>query len=396
MRMLPGPMVALLLASTVLAGCFGLGGDDANPADSDEVENKAGLTVSAAIAHAQPEATAWREDAMLVGAQGEERSINTTIYTQQGIGAPPPDDPIVGDGRAPVWLVAFRSGSDFLLLSVDGDGRTKPVAQGGHHPLARPQAVLGAWQTDSPDALATALAQPDFGAVAQAADVVLSLMLRPLDPDAGTDSATKSLAEHPHWVIYATSQELSKVAIARIEAATGKYVDNGSGSAGEGQAVHEHAAFAVFIDGERLRFDHTDYDLEATQFPDAHLRTTGTSGGDVIHIEGMFADGKPDVTLAGFLRSLDVHFGPGVMRLDERGDHNGTLIADGDGKKWSVFLSQRDAEGQRGAFEEQWGDYTDILLRDGMRILLTYGSPLEMDDQEYARQQAAVPEPPRS
>lgn len=394
MRVHPGALVALLLVSTVMAGCFGSGSKGTDAADPLEVMNKEGLTASTAIEKAGPVAQAWREDAQLVGAQGEERSFNTTIAGQKGVGGAPPDDPVVGDGRAPVWLVGYRSGNAFLLVAVDGDGRASRVADGSDHPMAREQAVLGSWRTDSPAAMAAAKDQPAFAQVSKASDAILSMYLRPADPSLGTDPMTRVLAEHPHWVVYATSAMLSQVAIARIEATGGKYVDDGRGSEGEGKPAHEHAAFAIFIDGVQLSFDSTDYDLESIQYPKAHLRTTGTSGGSIIHLEGMFPQGEPDVTVAGFLSSLGITFSPGVMTLDKRSDHNGTLIADGNGKKWSVFASNRD-DG-RGPFELQWGDYSDIRLRDGLRLLITYSTPLEPDDRELARQQAAVPEPPQS
>ncbi len=395
MRVHFSPWLTLILVSTVLAGCFG--SDDAQTAQAqgDEVQNLEGMTARLAIEKAWPAAKEWREDALLVGAQAEEHTVNVSRPDQAGIGAAPPRDPAPGDGRAPMWLVGFRSGPSFLLVSVDGDGRTAEVKGGFNHPLGRTQAVLGTWHTDSPEALQTALDQPAFAEVAKADDVMFSLYLRPADPSLGGDPATARLAENPHWVLLAISEKRSLITTARVDAVDGAYVDNGQGSQGEGEPVHEHAAFALFIKGEQVLFNHPDYDVSATKFPEAHLRTSQEGGGDIIHIEGLFPNAEPDITLAGFLASLDIKFSPGVLTLDNKADHNGTLIADGNGRKWSVYASERNGS-DRGPFVLQMGDYSDLRLRDGLRVLITFTNPMEFTDAEQARQQAAIPEPPLS
>lgn len=152
--------------------------------------------------------------------------------------------------------------------------------------------------------------------------------------------------------------------------------------------AHEHAAFAMFIHEERVRFDHPDYDLNATGFPRAHLRTAEPRGEHVIHLEGDFPGGVPDVNLSAFLGSLGVRFAPGSLTLDLRDGHNGSAWNDTRAARWQVWVQQGSAGSASGAQTVPLGPAH--VLRGGQRVLVTYAPP----GSPVAGQLLGIPEPP--
>jgi len=143
--------------------------------------------------------------------------------------------------------------------------------------------------------------------------------------------------------------------------------------------AHQHAAFALFLEGERVRFNDTDYDLTNRRNFTAHLHSA--EGGDIIHLEGSFPNGVPDVTLASFFRNHGVSFQPGALTLDTFDHHNGTAWPDNATHRWRVWVQP--AAGN-------WTlapDGPGLVLRDHDRILVTYGEP---SPEELARERAAV------
>jgi hypothetical protein len=149
--------------------------------------------------------------------------------------------------------------------------------------------------------------------------------------------------------------------------------------------AHEHAAFALFLAGERVAFNDTAYDLSRVGQVRAHLHVTERDGGSIVHVEGAFPGGVPNVTLQEFLAIHGVRFAPPSLTLDAQDHHNGTTWNDTAAVAWQVWLQP----GRNASWEPA---APGLLLRDGQRVLLTY-APL--GSAEIAAQQGAVPEPPR-
>lgn len=133
--------------------------------------------------------------------------------------------------------------------------------------------------------------------------------------------------------------------------------------------VHEHAAFSLWLAGERLSFNHTAYDLQSVRNITAHLHIANTGGEHAIHVEGNFRGGKHDVTLGTFLRIHGLEAAPGRLTLDSRDGHNGTTWNDTAALRWQVWA--RPANGTW----TQAPEGPALLLRDGLRVLLTYAPP---------------------
>lgn len=151
------------------------------------------------------------------------------------------------------------------------------------------------------------------------------------------------------------------------------------------QSAHEHAAFALFLAGERVSFNHSAYDLQAVRAVRAHLHVQQEHGEHVIHVEDHFPGGAPNVTLAEFFGFHGLRFARGALTLDTRDGHNGTAWNDTPDKAWQVWSAPRN-----GTFAEVL-DGPGLVLREGQRVLVTYAAP----GDDLAAQQAAVPEPPR-
>jgi hypothetical protein len=156
--------------------------------------------------------------------------------------------------------------------------------------------------------------------------------------------------------------------------------------------VHGHAAFALFILGEEVNFTHADYDASRV-FGRTHLHTLPPAGnGHIVHIEANFAGGVPNVTLAEFFAQYNVTFRAGFLRLDTHDAHNGSAWHDDGAQSWRVLVSRWGPPG-RLPFQAVEGDPAQVMPRDGDQVLVSYGA---QGDAELAREERAVPEPPRA
>lgn len=148
--------------------------------------------------------------------------------------------------------------------------------------------------------------------------------------------------------------------------------------------AHEHVAFALFLGGERVLFNHSDYDLSSVRQVRAHLHVTEKDGGGIVHVEDRFPGGVPDVTLAEFFALHGVRLANGSLTLDTRDGHNGTTWNDTAAARWRVLV--------QAAPNATWNASSPALvLRDGQRILVAYGT---LSPEEIEREEAAVPTPP--
>lgn len=376
---------AALLVAVLMAGCTGLfGGED---------EDRGPWTAKQAIDRATPVAQDWRDGARVVAAHAHERGPGAPDRSLVGVGPVVPVDDAVGDGIAAVWLVGFRDPADqaFLLVAVH-DGGPTILEDGDSHHFATLPTLLGNWQTSAKDAVLAARAQdPALDAILDEEDVELDVQLRPADPTRGFGD--NPLGLHAHWMIVGHSTGLGQVALAYVDATNGQFVTDGAPSSGPETTVDWHIGWGLFVDGERIDFSDDAYQVAATQHQEAHLRPG--SGDQIIHVEGIFR-GEPLVTLRSFLGSLDVEFQPGYLRLDNKtAAHGGRDFPDGGGKIWRVYVSERSSEheGGRTPFEQASGDFGGLILQDGQRILITYGSPDQINDQVLQQQQSQVPEP---
>lgn len=122
-------------------------------------------------------------------------------------------------------------------------------------------------------------------------------------------------------------------------------------------AIHEHARFAVFVDGERLDYGQPAYDLSARGVMRGHLHAPD---GETLHVEG-----APGLAFGAFFHdTLMGRLEPGRVTLDA--GHGGRalegvpvrlLVAHGDAGAWSTAADPA-------AYEP----------RDGDRILLVVGA----------------------
>ncbi|MCA1813596.1 MAG: hypothetical protein LC624_06555 [Halobacteriales archaeon] len=152
--------------------------------------------------------------------------------------------------------------------------------------------------------------------------------------------------------------------------------------------LHEHAAWSMFLLGEQVDFTDPAYDLFYVRNISAHLHVQEEHGGSIVHIEGNFTDGVPDVTLQSFLATLGVRFPGPSLTLDTKDGHNGTTWNDTATLRWRVLVGDASGNGT------VWRDAPEgplLPLRDGVRVLLTYGAP----EQDIAAQGQAVPFPPK-
>lgn len=152
--------------------------------------------------------------------------------------------------------------------------------------------------------------------------------------------------------------------------------------------AHDHATFAVFINGERVNFAHPDYDASKRGMGPPHMHVS--DGKEVWHIEGNFPDGKPDQTLEELFVYNTVTFRDGYMKLDTLAGHNGSEWRDQGNATWQVFFSKFGVDA-RLPFERVEGDPSAYVPQNLDQLLITYGDPTP---EELARQQAAVAAPP--
>jgi hypothetical protein len=143
----------------------------------------------------------------------------------------------------------------------------------------------------------------------------------------------------------------------------------------------------MFLLGERVAFTDAAYDLSRIGNLSAHLHVAEPDGGSIVHIEGNFSGGVPDVTLQSFLRTLGVRFDGANLTLDTRDHHNGTAWNGTAQRRWQVLVANT-TSGRTTWSEAAPGAL--LPLRDGTRLLLTYGA----DPEQLAAQEQAVPVPP--
>ncbi|HWH09465.1 MAG TPA: hypothetical protein VNX21_09720 [Candidatus Thermoplasmatota archaeon] len=127
----------------------------------------------------------------------------------------------------------------------------------------------------------------------------------------------------------------------------------------EAQAVHEHARFAVYVEGERLDYGLPVFDLAARGDLRGHLHAPD---GETLHVEG-----PPGLTFGAFFeRTLLGELGPGRVRLDAEA-HGGRAFDAEQGVPIRLLVSPRG---------EVWREALDPAAhapRDGDRILLVVG-----------------------
>lgn len=153
--------------------------------------------------------------------------------------------------------------------------------------------------------------------------------------------------------------------------------------------VHEHAAFALFIEGERVSFADEAYDVSQI-YGSVHMHATEEHGGSIIHIEAPFPSGVPNVTLESFFAQYGVEFELGRLKLDSKGSHNGSELRDVGNHYWRVFVSRLEAgePPSRLPFKQLSGDYAAHVIQDGDRILVTFG----LDGASIEEQLSAIPD----
>jgi hypothetical protein len=149
--------------------------------------------------------------------------------------------------------------------------------------------------------------------------------------------------------------------------------------------VHEHAGFALFVLGERVPFNATDYDLQARGNISAHLHVTEKDGGAVLHLEGFFPDGIPDITVAQFLAIHGVSYKGASLTLDTLDGHNGTTWNSTLERAWQLWVQRPERAWEQAPEGPGW------FLRDGQRVLLTYAPA---NATQLQAQQDEVPSPP--
>lgn len=146
--------------------------------------------------------------------------------------------------------------------------------------------------------------------------------------------------------------------------------------------MHDHAAFRVYVNGERLPFTDPAFDLSRTGYVRAHLHVTEPHAGETIHIEDRFPRGEPNVTLNEFLASLGMELDDGRLALSRV--HGGETLTDN--TTHSVKLAiRRDA----GTFAPRpsWGEH---VLANCDSVLISYGP--RSDNLEP--QEASIAMPP--
>ncbi len=125
--------------------------------------------------------------------------------------------------------------------------------------------------------------------------------------------------------------------------------------------VHLHAAFAVFVEGERVNFTDPAFDLQNSGFLRAHMHNPDQ---DSMHIEG-----APGLTLSEFFwLSLGSELHQGRLRLNVP-VHDGVVYEDSENMTLRVFVAPNGSH--------NWARLPHIdgyVMRDHDRILVTYGN----------------------
>lgn len=156
--------------------------------------------------------------------------------------------------------------------------------------------------------------------------------------------------------------------------------------------IHEHPTFAVFVNGARVPFTNPAYDAGQSGMDRFHMHQ-GQGFGEVVHVEGNYPGGVPDVTFAEMFDRFGLEFRQGHLTQDSRPPQNGSAWADGAQGTWRMYLSKA-VEGQNGPFEAYAGDYTSYAPRSMDKVLFTYGTEAFLTPQELSRQQEVIPVSP--
>jgi hypothetical protein len=159
---------------------------------------------------------------------------------------------------------------------------------------------------------------------------------------------------------------------------------------------HEHPTFLLMIGGQEVSFNDPAYDLNrGVGGGRVHMHYSGPGDPTKMntwHVEAFFPGGIPDVTMKAIFEQYQVTFSQGYVKLDKLDSHNGTEWRDTGNQTWHVFVSRtvdHAPQGNRTAWEQVPGDYSQFVPRDGDHILITYG---DLSPTEIARQEALVPE----
>lgn len=137
--------------------------------------------------------------------------------------------------------------------------------------------------------------------------------------------------------------------------------------------IHEHATFALFVDGARVAYTDPVFDMSQRAFLRAHLHVPDQ---DVVHLEG-----TSGVTMATLVeRMLLGRLEPGRLVLDDV-VHGGRVLEDNATHRLQLHVSKAGGPWMR------VHDVPGYPPRDLDRVLLTYGTG---DPAEIARQQDAV------
>lgn len=153
--------------------------------------------------------------------------------------------------------------------------------------------------------------------------------------------------------------------------------------------AHEHAAFAMFVDGERVRFDSPEYDF--SRFNEGfHMHSGETNYGSIWHIEDTFRGGTPDLPLSRYFGAWGFTFRQGFVRLDTNAGHNGSEYPDSGNRTWKLYTAFYTGFGW-GNWTRVEGDYSKFVPRDGDKLLITHGND---DEAVINAQQDNVPDLP--
>ncbi len=343
--------VLLLVAALLLAGCSAPSEEKPPLPASFPLGDDPGYTAKHAARVAQEYGDNWMEGAILVGLEAQEIAPGA-----RGRAVPPgiatSTDPTVGNGRAPYWIAGLRGPAhEFLLLVVTDVA--KEIPRGGDHALATSFTELTPWRLDSGDAFAAAWAEADL------AGGTTYALLRMQGPEG---------AERPVWTIEAGHPKVTVT----INAQTGQVQTSQAPAATEARA-----AFALFVDMQRVSFNDPRYDVEKTQYLDAHLKIGEPNGDAIIHLKGH------GVSFSQFLGSLGISYQSRVLQLDE--GHGGTQWTDTNESYARLYVDHGDGAG----FQRADNGPTHVLAA-GQRILLTYASDDQLTASQLRAQQQAV------
>lgn len=351
---------SVLLLTALLSGCFG-GSADAGLWSAEE-----------AYRLALKQARGLDPQVELVGIEGIERAVNSTPIARPGGGTLGIDDHI-GDGKVADWLVGFRAMAGVVLYHVDGNGTVSESDL--DHPMLGSDLTLTLPPTTAAQAASIARSDAAFASLLGSANVTLSLSLQARDPAEGTAGA--------FWVLTAWDAERFLQAIVDATAGTLSTVRESLSERG-GTLVHHHAAMALFVDAQRISFDHADFDR--TRNPGkAFFDHADTPGGGVIHVEGSFLEPDATVTLGTFLETMGFTFHPSFVQLPSKGGLDGSVYATDENMTWRYYVAERGESFQSVHLDDP------LVLQDGRRILVTYGPVEGIPEPELARQMAAVP-----